>query len=118
MHFDQSEYHFGTSLIHFGVVIFRTYFILYSVILYPFRHGVCSIPGSIYSVVLSTPVNSLLQPKVMARRTSETVHVDLARCTDLHALLMNNLEHRVLRIEPINTAVQRCARKSAEFASR
>ena len=38
---------------------------------------------------------------------------------------MNNFEHRVLRIEPINTAVQRCAvrstavqkcaRKSAEF---
>ena len=51
MHFDQSEYHFGTSLIHFGVVIFGTSFILYSVILYPFRHGVCSIPGSIYSVV-------------------------------------------------------------------
>ena len=32
---------------------------------------------------------------------------------------MNNLEHRVLRIEPISTAaVQRCARKSTEFASR
>ena len=31
----------------------------------------------------------------MARRTSETVHVDLARCTDLHALLMNTFEPRV-----------------------
>ena len=29
---DQSEYHFGTSLIHFGVVIFSTSLILYSVI--------------------------------------------------------------------------------------
>ena len=36
---------------------------------------------------------------------------------DFHALLMiNNFEHRVLRIEP--TAVHRCARKSTEFASR
>ena len=26
MHVDQSEYHFGTSLIHFRVVIFGTYF--------------------------------------------------------------------------------------------
>ena len=25
---------------------------------------------------------------------------------------MNNFEHRVLRIEPINTAVQRCASRS------
>ena len=31
----------------------------------------------------------------MTRRTSETVHVDLARCTDLHALLMDTFEHRV-----------------------
>ena len=31
---------------------------------------------------------------------------------------MNNCEHRVLRIEPINTAVQRCASRSTEFASR
>ena len=38
------------------------------------------------------------------------------RCTDLHALLMNNFEHRVLRIE--STAVQRRARKSTEFGSR
>ena len=38
---------------------------------------------------------------------------------DLHALLMENFELRVLRIEPINTAaVQRCARESTEFASR
>ena len=37
---------------------------------------------------------------------------------DLHALPMNNLELMVLLIEPINTAVQRCARKSAQFASR
>ena len=35
---------------------------------------------------------------------------------DFFALLMNNFEHRVLRIEP--TAVQRCARKSTEFESR
>ena len=28
---------------------------------------------------------------------------------DLHALIVNNFEHRVLRIEPINTAVQRWA---------
>ena len=31
---------------------------------------------------------------------------------------MNNLDHRVQRIEPINTAVQRCARESNEFALR
>ena len=31
---------------------------------------------------------------------------------------MNNFEHRVLRIERINTAVQRCASRSTEFASR
>ena len=37
-----------------------------------------------------------------------------SRCTDLHALL-NNFEHRVLRIE--SNDVQRCARKSTEFAS-
>ena len=45
-----------------------------------------------------------------------------SRCTcveiDLHALIMTNFEHRVLRIEPINTAVQRCASRSTEFASR
>ena len=28
---------------------------------------------------------------------------------DLHTLIMNNFEHRVLRIESINTALQRCA---------
>ena len=37
---------------------------------------------------------------------------------DLHALIMNNFEHMVLRIEPINTAVQRCTSRSTEFASR
>ena len=31
---------------------------------------------------------------------------------DLHALIMNNLEHRVLCIERITTAVQRCASRS------
>ena len=31
---------------------------------------------------------------------------------------MNNFEHRVLRIERINTAVQRCASRNTEFASR
>ena len=38
---------------------------------------------------------------------------------DIYALIMNNFEHRVLRIERINTAVQRCAinSKSTEFAS-
>ena len=36
---------------------------------------------------------------------------------DLHALLMKIFEHRVLGIEPI-LSVQRCARKSTEFASR
>ena len=37
-----------------------------------------------------------------------------SRCTDLHALLINNFEHnRVLRIE--STAVQRCAHKSTEI---
>ena len=36
---------------------------------------------------------------------------------DLHVLIMNNFEHRILRIEPY--AVQRCAsRRSTEFASR
>ena len=40
-----------------------------------------------------------------------------SRCTDFPALL-NNFEHRVLRIEPINIAVQRCAGSSTEFASR
>ena len=55
-----------------------------------------------------------------------------SRCThldvDLHALTMNNFEHRVLRIKSISlcqfrtqglesTAEQRCARKSTEFAS-
>ena len=37
---------------------------------------------------------------------------------DLHAIVMNNFEHRVLRIESNNTAVQRCASRSTEFASR
>ena len=38
---------------------------------------------------------------------------------DLHALVMNNFEHnRVLRIEPKDTAVQRCASRSTEIASR
>ena len=37
---------------------------------------------------------------------------------DLHALLTNKFEHRVLRIEPINTAVQRRGSRSTEFASR
>ena len=33
---------------------------------------------------------------------------------------MNNFKHRVLRIEPINTAIQRCAtgNRSTELASR
>ena len=43
--------------------------------------------------------------------------VEYSRCTcveeDLHALLMNNFEYRILRIEP--TAAERCARKSTEF---
>ena len=41
-------------------------------------------------------------------------------CVDIyvHVLIMNNFEHRVLRIGPINTAVQRCASRSTEFASR
>ena len=38
-----------------------------------------------------------------------------SRCTDLHALL-NNFEHRIFCAES-TTAVQRCARKSTEFAS-
>ena len=33
VHVNQSEYHFGTSLIHFGVVIFGDSLVLYSVIL-------------------------------------------------------------------------------------
>ena len=39
---------------------------------------------------------------------------------DLHALLTNNFEPKGLRIEPINTAVERCASicRSTEFASR
>ena len=45
---------------------------------------------------------------------SPVVHVQI----DLHALIMNNCEHRILRKEPINTAVQRCASRSTEFASR
>ena len=42
-----------------------------------------------------------------------------SRCTDLHALL-KSFEYRVLHIEPINTAVQRCAinSRSTGFASR
>ena len=56
VHANQSEYHFGTSLIHFGVVII----ILYSVLLYPFRHSVCYIPGSLCSVLLQPSVNSIL----------------------------------------------------------
>ena len=35
---------------------------------------------------------------------------------DLHALLVNIFEQRVLRIEPFITAVQRCASRSTEFA--
>ena len=31
---------------------------------------------------------------------------------DPHALILNNFEHRVQRIEPINTVVQRCASRS------
>ena len=50
----------------------------------------------------------------MARRTSETVHVDLARYTD--ALGEHFRTQSFLRIE--STAVQRCARKSSEIASR
>ena len=72
---DQPEYHFGTSLIHFGVVIFGTSLILYSVIILsisvqrmyvlfrglyiryffdPFRNGVvCPIPDSLSSSVVS-----------------------------------------------------------------
>ena len=44
----------------------------------------------------------------------------LRRYIDLHALLVNNFEHRVLRIEPNDTAVQKCAidSRSLEFASR
>ena len=34
---------------------------------------------------------------------------------DLHALLMNNFEHRVFRIGP--TVVHGCAREITEFAS-
>ena len=60
VHANQSEYHFGTSLIHFGVVIFGNSMILYSLLLYPFRHSVCSIPGSLFSVLLRTSVNSIL----------------------------------------------------------
>ena len=33
------------------------------------------------------------------------------------ALIMNNFKHRGLRIEPNNTAVQKCARRSTQFAS-
>ena len=60
VHANQSEYHFGTSLIHFGVVIFGNSMILHSLLLYPFRHSVCSIPGSLYSVLLRTSVISIL----------------------------------------------------------
>ena len=35
---------------------------------------------------------------------------------DLHAMMMYKFDHGVLRIEP--TAVERCARKSTEFAVR
>ena len=46
--------------------------------------------------------------------TQKNTHVWI----DLHALIVNNFEHRVLRIERINTAVQRCAiSRSTEFAS-
>ena len=31
---------------------------------------------------------------------------------DLYALIMNNFEHRVLRVDPGNTAVQRCASRT------
>ena len=59
VHVDQSEYHFGTSLIHSGVVIFGNSMVLHSVLLYQFRHSVCSIPGLLYSVLLRISVNSL-----------------------------------------------------------
>ena len=36
---------------------------------------------------------------------------------NFHALIMNNFKHRVLRIEPNNTAVQKCAiSRSTQFA--
>ena len=41
----------------------------------------------------------------------------LYKWIDLHALIMNNSEDRVLRIERINTAVQRCASSCTELAS-
>ena len=37
---------------------------------------------------------------------------------NFNALIMNNFKHRVfLQIEPNNTAVQKCASRSTEFAS-
>ena len=86
VHFDQSEYNFGTSLIHFRVVIFGIFDLIFGNSLSisarrMFYSGV-DIFGSSFNI------NKLTSP-------SETVHVDLARCTDLNALL-NTFEHRVI----------------------
>ena len=57
------------------------------------------------------------QPSIFPpSRPVEILAVHVKPC-NFHALIMNNFKHRVLRIEPNNTGVQKCASRSTEFAS-
>ena len=70
VHVDQSEYHFGTSLIHFGVVIFGNSLIHFGTAYVLFR---VVIFGTVLFRVrfIRYSVNSHLQPKAMADRTRD-----------------------------------------------
>ena len=71
----------------------------------------------LYKGVLVRALNLHRDQKSLTR-TEETWKIPVVHVwIDLHAFIMNNFEHRVLRIERIDTAVQRCASRSTEFAS-
>ena len=53
--------------------------------------------------------SSVTQDYFCALRVLLNIPVVHDMSIDLHALIMNNFENMVLRIEHINTAVQRCA---------
>ena len=134
VHIDQSEYHFGTFLYPLGV---SQYSVLPSSYIrskiYFFQHGVVgSIPASMYCVVFKKrcTVRCLICLAIKKRRREpvrrdgislvkqDAAHKGFCWTVPLYRPLRSLEQFRTqgfLRIE--STAVQRCARKSTEFAS-
>ena len=132
MHIDQSEYHFRTFLYPLGV---NQYSVLPSSYIRSrisfFQHGVGSIPASMYCVVYKKrcTVRCWICPAIKTRMREpgrdgislvkqDTAHKGFCWTFPLYRPLRSLEQFRTqgfLRIE--STAVQRCARKSTEFAS-